>query len=121
MNKVKIVVIRCEAYADDQVLKSIKTGLALLDGISAFVKPGDKVVIMPNVLIGTNPVKSVTTHPAVFRVVGELMKERLSKDKHCLEDYAGGSIYGIHRPTKASRPTQPGKFEKNQCVKAPSK
>ncbi|MFC1950745.1 DUF362 domain-containing protein [Chloroflexota bacterium] len=63
------------------MLKAIHTGLDLLGGISIFVKPDDKIVMKPNVLIGTDPNKGVTTHPVVFRAVGKLLKE------------AGASVY----------------------------
>jgi len=75
MNQAKVVLARCDTYADAQVLKAIQTGLDLLGGISVFVKPGEKIVMKPNVLIGTNPDKGVTTHPAVFRAVGRLLSE----------------------------------------------
>lgn len=74
MNKSKVVVVRCETYADDQVVKAIQAGFDLLGGISAFARPGERIVIKPNVLIGADPDKGVTTHPAVFRAVGELLK-----------------------------------------------
>ena len=75
MNKAKVVVMRCETYADDQVLKAIQAGFELLGGISAFARPGERIVIKPNILIGADPDKVVTTHPAVFRAVGELLKD----------------------------------------------
>jgi len=74
MNKARVVVMRCETYADDQVLKAIQAGFDLLGGISAFARPGERIVIKPNILIGADPDKSVTTHPAVFRAVGALLK-----------------------------------------------
>ena len=40
-----------------------------------FVKSGEKIVLKPNILFGSNPEKCVTTHPAVFRAVGNLLKE----------------------------------------------
>jgi len=81
MNKAKVSVIRCDTYADIQVLKAIQTGIDLLGGISIFAKPGERIVIKPNILIGTDPDKGVTTHPAVFRAVGRLLKD------------AGASVY----------------------------
>lgn len=75
MNKARVIIIRCDTYADDQVLKAIQTGFDLLGGISAFVKPGERIVMKPNILIGTDPDKGVTTHPAVFRAVGKLLKD----------------------------------------------
>ena len=75
MNKARVIVLRCETYADDQVLKAIQAGFDLLGGISAFARPGERIVIKPNILIGTDPDKGVTTHPAVFRAVGRLLKD----------------------------------------------
>ena len=75
MNKTKVAIIRCEKYDDPQVLNSIKKGIDLLGGTSLFVKPGDKIVLKPNILIGSDPDKCVTTHPAVFRAVGSVLKE----------------------------------------------
>jgi uncharacterized protein (DUF362 family)/Pyruvate/2-oxoacid:ferredoxin oxidoreductase delta subunit len=75
MKKTKVAVIRCEKYDDAQVLNSIKRGVDLLGGIALFVKSGEKIVLKPNILFGSNPEKCVTTHPAVFRAVGNLLKE----------------------------------------------
>ena len=75
MDKSKVAVIRCEKYDNAQVLISIKKGIDLLGGISLFVKHGDKIVLKPNILIGSDPEKCVTTHPAVFRAVGSIFKE----------------------------------------------
>ncbi|MFC1870619.1 DUF362 domain-containing protein, partial [Chloroflexota bacterium] len=75
MNKTKVALIRCDTYADSQVLRAIRTGLDLLGGISMFAKSGESMVMKPNILIGTDPDKGVTTHPAVFKAVGKLLKE----------------------------------------------
>lgn len=81
MNKTRVAAIRCDTYDNEQVLKAIKTGIDLLGGISLFAKPGERIVMKPNILIGTDPDKGVTTHPAVFRAVGKLLKD------------AGASVY----------------------------
>jgi uncharacterized protein (DUF362 family)/Pyruvate/2-oxoacid:ferredoxin oxidoreductase delta subunit len=75
VDKAKVVLVRCEKYDDAQVIHSIKKGMDLLGGTSLFVKPGDKIVLKPNVLIGSDPENCVTTHPAVFRAVGSVFKE----------------------------------------------
>lgn len=75
MNRARVIVIRCDTYADDEVLKAIQRGVGLLGGVSTFARPGEKIVMKPNVLIGTNPDKGVTTHPAVFRAVGRLLRD----------------------------------------------
>jgi len=75
MNKARVIIIRCDTYADNQVLTAIQKGIDMLGGISVFAKPGERIVIKPNILIGTDPDKGVTTHPAVFRAVGTLLKD----------------------------------------------
>jgi uncharacterized protein (DUF362 family) len=72
MNKTKVAVIRCDSYDGQQVLESVKRGIDLLGGISSFVKPGEKLVLKPNILVGVEAEKCVTTHPAVFGAVGKL-------------------------------------------------
>ena len=74
MNKSRVAVIKCTSYNDDGVLQSIKKGIELLGGVSQFVKPGEKIVLKPNILLGADPEKCVTTHPAVFKAVGQLFK-----------------------------------------------
>jgi uncharacterized protein (DUF362 family)/NAD-dependent dihydropyrimidine dehydrogenase PreA subunit len=74
MNKSLVAVIRCDTYDNPQVLKAIKSGIDLLGGISLFVKPGERIVLKPNILIGADPEKGVTTHPSVFSAVGALFK-----------------------------------------------
>jgi uncharacterized protein (DUF362 family)/NAD-dependent dihydropyrimidine dehydrogenase PreA subunit len=46
-----------------------------LGGMGAFVRPGERVLIKPNMLSAKSPEKAVTTHPEVLRGVIELVKE----------------------------------------------
>ena len=46
----------------------------LLGGMSKFVKPGELILLKPNVLAGDPPDQCVSTHPGVFRAVGSLVK-----------------------------------------------
>jgi len=70
----KVAVIKCESYEYSQVKRAVEQGLELLGGATAFVKPGEKVLLKPNLLVGEPPDKCVTTHPAVFKAVGELFQ-----------------------------------------------
>lgn len=74
-NKSKVALVKCETYDNDAVLKAVRAGLDLLGGVSAFVKPRDRIVLKPNLLIGTSPDNGVTTHTAVFRAAASLLKE----------------------------------------------
>jgi uncharacterized protein (DUF362 family)/Pyruvate/2-oxoacid:ferredoxin oxidoreductase delta subunit len=75
MPKSKVALVKCSSYDRNEVLAAVRTGLDLLGGISAFVRPGDKIVLKPNVLIGTSPDNGVTTHTTVFRAAAVLLKE----------------------------------------------
>jgi uncharacterized protein (DUF362 family)/Pyruvate/2-oxoacid:ferredoxin oxidoreductase delta subunit len=75
MNKSKVALVRCDTYAEEAVYHGVKRGIDLLGGIGNFVSPGEKIVLKPNVLVGSAPDKGVCTHPAVFKAVGRLLKE----------------------------------------------
>ena len=75
MLKSTVALVRCDTYDRQQVYEAVDTGVDLLGGISRFVKPGEKIVIKPNVLFGVNPRRCVATHPSVFRAAGILLKK----------------------------------------------
>ncbi len=75
MNKSKVALVGCNQYDAEQVAKAVRWGIDLIGGISNFVTPGEKIVLKPNVLIGSNPDRNVTTHPAVLQAVGRLFQE----------------------------------------------
>ncbi len=56
-------------YAPEQVRAALEQVLAPLGGMEAFVHPGRKVLIKPNLLAGKSPEKAVTTHPEIVRQV----------------------------------------------------
>lgn len=70
-----VALVACDSYDDGEVYGAVKRGLDLLGGLSRLVKPGEKIVLKPNVLIGAGPEKCVCTHPAVFRAVGRILIE----------------------------------------------
>lgn len=72
MDRSKVALVKCDTYDDDQVLGAVEAGIDLIGGISSFMSPDERITLKPNVLIGSNPEKAVTTHPAVFRAVGKL-------------------------------------------------
>ena len=75
MTKSKVALIKCDTYDETQVYEAVQTGINLLGGVSCFAQEGEKIVIKPNVLIGSNPEKCVCTHPSVFRAVGAILKK----------------------------------------------
>jgi uncharacterized protein (DUF362 family)/Pyruvate/2-oxoacid:ferredoxin oxidoreductase delta subunit len=65
----RVAVVRCEGYDEDAVHQAAGRGLALLGGAERFVRPGELILLKPNLLVASPPERHVTTHPAVFRAV----------------------------------------------------
>jgi len=68
----KVALVRCESYDYDEVKAAVKKGLNLIGGAAHFVKPGEKILLKPNLLSADLPEKGVTTHPSVFKAVAEI-------------------------------------------------
>lgn len=62
-------------YRRDAVEGGLAALLAPLGGMGAFVKPGQKVLVKPNMLSGKSPEKAVTTHPEIVRAVIRLAQQ----------------------------------------------
>ena len=52
-----VSLIRATSYEAAQLRESVEAVLAPLGGIGAFVKPGDRVLLKPNLLTGARPTK----------------------------------------------------------------
>ena len=46
-----------------------------IGGTSSFIKPGDKVLIKPNMLQGKSPEEAITTHPVVVEAIVNMVKD----------------------------------------------
>jgi uncharacterized protein (DUF362 family)/Pyruvate/2-oxoacid:ferredoxin oxidoreductase delta subunit len=65
----KVALARCDAYDEASVGAAVERGLSLIGGMQAFIRPGEKIVLKPNVLVGEAPEKLVSPHPLVFKAV----------------------------------------------------
>ncbi len=65
---------RLNSYDPTETLVALEKLLEPLGGMSAFVKPGQSVLIKPNLLAGKTPEKAVTTHPEIVRGVIQLVQ-----------------------------------------------
>ncbi len=70
-----VAVARCSDYSPPAVRRAVEEVLAPLGGIEAFVHPGERVLLKPNLLQASLPEKAVTTHPVVAQVVAELVRD----------------------------------------------
>lgn len=62
-------------YEPSRVEGAVRRAVDLLGGITSFVKPGQRVVVKPNLVLPSHPDRAVVTHPAVGRAVVLLVQE----------------------------------------------
>ncbi|WP_088893602.1 DUF362 domain-containing protein [Leptolyngbya ohadii] len=74
-NPATVSLIRAESYERSQLEASLRTLLEPLGGIGAFVKPGDRVLLKPNLLTGARPGKECTTRAELVYCVAKLVQE----------------------------------------------
>lgn len=71
-----VSLIRLDGYDDDAaVLAALRQALAPFGGMGGIVRPGQKVLLKPNLVAPSHPDLAVTTHPAILRAVIRLVKE----------------------------------------------
>ncbi|MDR1433995.1 DUF362 domain-containing protein [Candidatus Endomicrobiellum devescovinae] len=87
----KIGLVKCDDY--NKANNAVREAVALLGGISAFIKPSERILIKPNLLSPKDPLKAVTTHPEIVRVIIKLVKE--AGAIHIVGDSPGGAIRNI--------------------------
>ena len=68
--KALVSAVRLPDYTpQEEVDRALELVLAPLGGMGAFVKPGQKVLLKPNLVAPSAPEMAVTTHPALVRAV----------------------------------------------------
>ena len=70
-----VSIVRCSEYEQARIFSAVKQAVDLLGGMHTFVKPGERVLIKPNLLKGKAPEAAVTTHPEIVRAVIRLVRE----------------------------------------------
>lgn len=75
----RVAVTRCIDYSDESVKGALQSVLAALGGLNSFVRPGQSVLVKPNLLTDREPDKAVTTHPEVVRQVLRVLKKHGAK------------------------------------------
>ena len=70
-----VAITKAESYDRVTVKTAMLLLLAPLGGMKAFVRPGERVLLKPNMLYAKAPEFAVTTHPEVLRAAIELVQE----------------------------------------------
>ncbi len=107
--KTKVVLARCDSYDREKVKDSITKVIDALGGFNAIfaerevcgvtlpaINGDSQIVLKPNLLAKAAPEKAVTTHPEVFRAVGELLQER-GYSKITYGDSPGNPILSVEK------------------------
>lgn len=70
-----VSLLRHDNYRPEDTLAALRRLLDPLGGMRRFVKPGDRVVLKPNLVFGRDPAKAVNTHPEIVRATALLALE----------------------------------------------
>ncbi|HUX05980.1 MAG TPA: DUF362 domain-containing protein [Acidobacteriota bacterium] len=70
-----VVLVQCQHYSVESIVKSLNRGLEHIGGLESFIKPGERVLLKPNLLRAAPPESAVTTHPAVVEAAIRLVRE----------------------------------------------
>ncbi len=70
-----VSIVRCSDYELEGLRVALKEVLAPLGGMSAFVNPGERIGLKPNVLLPSSPEAAITTHPLLVAAVALAVKE----------------------------------------------
>ena len=92
--KPSVNLVRATSYDRAELRSTLEELLAPMGGMAAIVKPGDRVLLKPNLLTGARPGKECVTRPEVVFCVAQLVQE--AGGKPFLGDGpAFGSAYGV--------------------------
>ena len=70
-----VALIHCPNYDPAVVEAAVRRAVDLLGGMRRFVRPGQRVLVKPNMLLPTDPDRAIVTHPVVVRAVVLLAQE----------------------------------------------
>ncbi|MEL6936941.1 MAG: DUF362 domain-containing protein, partial [Cyanobacteria bacterium J06607_17] len=91
---VSVSLLKATTYDVDVLEQQLRALLAPLGGIEAYVKPGQRVLLKPNLLTGARPTKECTTRPEVVYCVAKLVKEA-GGNPFLGDSPAFGSAHGV--------------------------
>lgn len=91
---IPVSLVGAQSYDLEQLQLSLAQVLAPLGGMAAFVKPGDRVLLKPNLLTGARPTKECTTRPELIYAVAQLVRQ-VGGQPFLGDSPAFGSAYGV--------------------------
>jgi uncharacterized protein (DUF362 family) len=74
--KSRVVIAKCSPESDyEQTREAVRHVIELLGGLAGIVKPGDMVLIKPNVVAPFSPDSGAVTNPQVTRAIADIVEE----------------------------------------------
>ena len=95
-----VALVGCEGYGRERTYEAVKRSIDLLGGIDRYVKPGQRVLLKPNILSPSTPDKCIATHPDVIYAVAKILVDQGCKVM-IAESPGAGTIYSAANMKKA--------------------
>jgi uncharacterized protein (DUF362 family)/NAD-dependent dihydropyrimidine dehydrogenase PreA subunit len=95
LTKSRVAIARCDSYDLPEVERAVRGALGLLGGISDLVRPGQRVLLKPNLLSAKEPDRAITTHPRVLEALASVVTEAGAIP--VIGDSPGGAVRGVER------------------------
>lgn len=89
-----VSLVRAETYEIEALHQHLEALLAPFGGMAHFVKPGDRVLLKPNLLTGSRPTKECTTRPEIVYCVAKMV-QAAGGDPFLGDSPAFGSARGV--------------------------
>ncbi len=104
----------CKDYDPKNVQAQVENVVSLLGGIETMVRPGETILLKPNLLSARLPERAITTHPEIVRAVVRLVKAAGATP--VIGDSPGGAVKGVERVWKETGMYAVAKEEKVELV-----
>jgi uncharacterized protein (DUF362 family)/NAD-dependent dihydropyrimidine dehydrogenase PreA subunit len=95
-----VALVACKNYGRESTLDAVRRSIDLIGGMDRFVKPGQRILLKPNILMPSSPEKCVVTHPDVVYAVAKLLVDHGCK-VIIAESPGAGMIYSASNLKKA--------------------
>ncbi|MCD8351054.1 MAG: DUF362 domain-containing protein [Planctomycetaceae bacterium] len=71
----RVSFVPLQTYDNDEAVAALRETLKPLGGMERFVRPGNRVILKPNLVFGRAPDRAINTHPAILRAAAILTQE----------------------------------------------
>jgi uncharacterized protein (DUF362 family)/NAD-dependent dihydropyrimidine dehydrogenase PreA subunit len=71
----KVAIVACDSYNRPDIEAAVEQAVDLLGGMARFIRPGERVLVKPNLCLAEPPEKSITTHPEIVRKIALMGNE----------------------------------------------